>query len=299
MFCVEQNYVGHAPDMAAKELGENIERKLKMKKQLFFAVAVSFLSISASAQSSFAGFYGQISTGYEGNQLSKIGGSSKEVPSTGHDVHSSSPSQNFGGAPLMLGVGYYWQAHSSWLVGIGVDYSAISQTSPYRQGSVIDAPGSDLIPAGTIMTTDGAKTQLSNRYNIFVSPAYAIDKEKLLYAKAGYSQVNSKGKRPTTVTVSANGKTTTIPTTTAGTYDNTTVGGYLIGIGYRQIITNGLYGFVEANYMGYNSSKHSYSSNGNSASKSGVGFSSSSVTNITASSNLNSYQLLVGVGYAF
>jgi hypothetical protein len=150
------------------------------------------------------------------------------------------------------------------------------------------------------MTANGGSTQLHGRYNYFISPAYAIDNEKLLYLKAGYTQISSKAKRPTSVTTINNGISTTIPTTTAGSYDNSTDGGYMLGIGYRQIITKGLYGFVEANYFSYNTSQtSSYSSIGNSASKSAVGLRNTSATSIIGSHNLNSYQLLVGIGYSF
>ncbi len=270
-----------------------------MKKQLFLGALLSAFVGSALAQTPFAGFYGQISTGYESNQLSNINGSSVEIPFDGMDVTTSSSNQTFGGAPLMLGLGYYWQVHSSWLIGIGADYSALSQTSPARHADVLNAPGSNLIPSGTSMSTSGSSTQLSNRYNLFISPGYLIDKDKLVYLKAGYSQVSEQENRATSVTINAKGKSTTIPTTTAGISDNQTAGGYLIGLGYKQIITGGLYAYVEANYMGYGTLKQGYSSNGNSASKSGEGFSNSSTTNISTSQNLSTYQFLVGLGYSF
>jgi len=271
-----------------------------MKKQLLLGIALGLLTIPALAQSSFAGFYGQISTGYESNKLSEITGSSVETPSDGMNLNASGPSQNFGGVPLVLGLGYYWQAHSSWLIGIGVDYSAISQKSSPWTNNVTNAAGSNLIPTGTSMASNGSSVQLSNRSNFFISPSYVIDKDKLLYLKAGYSQVTSKENLATSVTVvNGSGRSTTIGTTTAGASNSSTVGGYLIGLGYKQMISSGLYGFAEANYMGYGTLKNSYSSNGNSASKTDEGVSNSSVTNITGSQNLNSYQFLVGVGYSF
>ena len=272
-----------------------------MKTRLFITASFSLFCCAVSAQSSFAGFYGQVSTGYESNQLTKITGSSREVPSTGHDVYSVPMSQTFGGAPLIFGLGYYWQMSPSWLLGVGIDYSALSQTSPSRVATIRDdAQGLDLLPRGSAMTASGSTTQLYNRYNFFISPAYAIDKEKLLYSKVGYTQVSSKVKRATSVTTINNGISTTIPTTTAGSYDYSTDGGYMLGIGYRQILTKGLYGFVEANYFSYSTSQtYSYAAVGNSASKSAVGLRNASVTSITGSHNLNSYQLLVGIGYSF
>ena len=260
---------------------------------------MSVFASSTFAQSPFSGFYGQISTGYESNQLTDLKSYSLEVPYDGKDASSNIGPQTFGGAPLMLGAGYYWQLHPTWLLGIGADYSAISQNGPSRQFDVINAPGSDLIPAGTTMVSSGASTQFSNRYNLFISPGYLIETDKLLYLKFGYSQVTQKEKRDTVITINANGKTTSIPTTTAGAIDTSTVGGYLLGLGYKQIISGGLYAFAEANYMAYGTVKQAYTSNGNSASKSGEGFSNDSVTNILSSQNVSTYQFLVGLGYAF
>ena len=273
----------------------------KMKTRLFLTASFSLFCSAVSAQSSFAGFYGQFSSGYESNQLTKITGSSREVPSTGHDVYTLPMSQTFGGAPLIFGLGYYWQMSPSWLLGVGIDYSALSQTSSSMIATVRDdTQGVDLLPRGSAMTANGKSVQLHGRYNYFISPAYAIDNEKLLYLKAGYTQISSKVKRATSVTTINNGISTTIPTTTAGSYDNSTDGGYMLGIGYRQILTKGLYGFVEANYFSYNTSQtSSYSSIGNSASKSAVGLRNTSATSIIGSHSLNSYQLLVGIGYSF
>jgi outer membrane immunogenic protein len=193
---------------------------------------------------------------------------------------------------LLLGLGFYWEAIPSWLIGIGADYSAISQTSSSWQANVTNAPGNNGILPGKTMTANGGNVQLSNRYNVFISPAYAIDKDKLAYLKVGYSQVYGQLKRPTTVTSTMNGTSTTYPTTTAGQTSNSTVGGYLVGLGYKQIITDGLYGFVEGNYMGYSKFNYSYTSNGTTS----LG---STNTNVSSSQSLNTYLLLVGVGYTF
>ena len=65
------------------------------------------------------------------------------------------------------------------------------------------------------------------------------------------------------------------------------------------MITSGLYGFVEGNYMGYGNLGETYASKGNSASKTAEGVTDSSITHITGSQNLNTYQFLIGLGYAF
>ena len=279
-----------------------MERHMKTK---LIPIALSSLFISClvssntQAQSAFTGFYGQISSGYESNQLTGISGSSVEIPSSGVNVDISGPSQNFGGAPLVFGLGYYWQLNSSWLLGIGADYSALSQTSPSQQSNLTNAPGNNLIPAGVTMTANGSNSQLSQRYNLFISPGYLVDKDKLLYIKAGYSHVTGQAKRATSVTATVNGRSVTVPSTTAGTSNSTGDGGYLVGLGYKQIITGGLYGFVEANYMGYGTLRETYTSPAKSAAETAVGVTNSSVTQITGSRSLSTYQFFIGLGYAF
>ena len=272
-----------------------------MKWRNSFAViaacmAACLISSNAQAQSAFAGFYGQVSTGYESNQLGSTSGNSTVTPNQGTDVIRSAPSQTFGGAPLVLGIGYYWQATDKWLLGVGADYSALSQTSSPMSVSITNVPGNSSIKSGEIATGNGSSMQLSNRFNLFITPAYAIDKEKLVYIKAGYSQVTAQYNQPTSVTRTANGVSTI--TAAAGGSASSNQGGYLIGLGYKQIITSGLYGFVEGNYMGYSAPSYSYSTYSSAA----VSLSGSSPTTrivTTSFASLNSFQALIGLGYAF
>ncbi|MBT8545109.1 hypothetical protein G6730_08995 [Polynucleobacter paneuropaeus] len=212
--------------------------------------------VDAQAQSAFAGFYGQASTGYENNQIGSMSGSN----SSGFSL--SGNGQNFGGAPLVFGIGNYWQATDKWSIGLGADYSALTQSSPSNLYA------NETIAPGKTISHCCSSIQLSSRFNFFLSPAYVIDKEKLVYIKAGYSQVSTSFKSAETASVSS------------------TQGGYLIGLGYKQIITSGLYGFVEGNYMGYKAPSYTFKAADD-----------ESVTNNFSS--LNTYQLLIGLGYAF
>jgi hypothetical protein len=71
-----------------------------MKSQLFALSVMSLFAGSAMAQSAFSGFYGQISTGYESNQLGSLTGSATEIPYNNSDIIRNAPSQSFGGARL-------------------------------------------------------------------------------------------------------------------------------------------------------------------------------------------------------
>ena len=89
---------------------------------------------------------------------------------------------------------------------------------------------------------------------MFVSPGYVISKDSLAYAKVGYTGTSYKF------------------------VDNTdNLSGYSLGLGYKQIINGGLYGFAEGNYFSY----------GNKTTEGGIKL------------NGNSMNLLVGVGYKF
>jgi len=257
---------------------------------------VGLTSFNAQAQSAFAGFYGQISTGYESNQLGSQSDVTTITPYVKSDTVGSAPSQTFGGAPLVLGAGYYWQASDKWLIGLGADYSALTQTSSNFSKNSVNAPGSTSIAAGENLTFNGASMQLSNRFNLFITPGYAIDKDKLVYVKAGYSQVTAQYNRVTSLTRTTNGVPKSYPTT--GGNQSSNQGGYLLGIGYKQVISSGLYGFVEGNYMGY--SAPSYAITSTNATDTSRGVTTTSARTLTASfASLNSFQALIGLGYAF
>jgi len=239
-----------------------------MKIKLFVAAAATVVASSAMAQSAFQGFYGQIGTGYESNAF----GSTNVIstPTSGAGSNWSTGSQNANGVPLVIGLGYNHSVSPNWLLGVGVDYSALKQeTSTYTSTLTGDR-------------LSGSKLEASNRVNIFVTPGYAIDKDKLVYLKAGYSMVTIKQTAPTYYT-------DLVDATQSGPIglgaQSKTQGGYVVGLGYKQMITSGFFGYAEANYMSY--SKPSFSAT------------STDGTKLSTSPSLNSYQALVGVGYKF
>jgi outer membrane immunogenic protein len=238
-----------------------------MKIKLLVAAAATVMASSAMAQSAFQGFYGQIMTGYENNSVSNLGlaGTDSTDPSVNDSWAASN--QSFGGAPLIVGLGYNFSVAPKWIVGIGADYSTISQKSSTYSYTIGDA------------SLNGSTVELSNRFNIFVTPGYEIDKDKLVYLKAGYSSVSAKGTSPSSY----------VDSSTSSSFGSTsqtkTLSGYVLGLGYKQFITGGFYGVAEANYMSYSKAT----------------FSGTDSTGYTTSSNpgLSSYQFLIGVGYKF
>jgi outer membrane immunogenic protein len=242
-----------------------------MKIKLLVAAAATVVASSAMAQSAFEGFYEQIATGYENNSVRSLNTTGRNSGASTTDTWFAG-NQSFGSAPLVIGLGYNFSVAPKWLIGIGVDYSALSQTSSTFSSTI----------AGTD-TISGPSMQASNHFNIFVAPSYEIDKDKLVYLKAGYSSVTAKANPPTYYTSGTNPADSGPPTGLSS--QSSTVGGFIVGLGYKQIITGGFYGFAEANYMSYAKPRFSTTTTD--------GY------NITTNPSINSYQALIGVGYRF
>lgn len=261
-----------------------------MKIKLLVAVAVATLAGSAMAQSAFQGFYGQLATGYESNSASGLSSplNITDGVQTLTLANASASNQNFGGMPLVAGLGYYYSVAPKWLVGIGADYSFLSQeSSSYSyalSGGELSLGDSPVAGFGL----SGAKIKASNRFNIFITPGYEIDNDKLVYLKAGYSSVKVDVTTPSSITFQGQSE----PLGSLASNQSKTLSGYIVGLGYKQIISGGIYAFGEANYMSYSSANFGRSI-------AFPGFNGSVNLNTNTSSSLNSYQLLVGVGYKF
>lgn len=249
---------------------------MKSAKLLVALAATGLVATSAFAQkSAFEGFYGQLATGYESNNASNLNNTTTtpgEAPTTWN-----TSSQSFGGAPLVIGLGYNFSVAPKWLLGLGADYSAISQKSSTFSGTSIGG------------SLNGQTLEASNRFNIFITPGYEIDKDKLVYLKAGYSSLTLKSSAPNSyaaspAAIAADGGMDYSGPLASGS-QTSTVSGYVVGLGYKQIITGGFFGFAEANYMSYGKPSFSQSIGGGST--------------ITSNPSVNSYQLLIGAGYKF
>jgi opacity protein-like surface antigen len=148
-----------------------------MKMKLLVAAAAIVMAGSVMAQSAFEGFYGQVGAGYESNSVA-----SSSFNYNGADV--STPSGSKDAAQINLGLGYNVAITKEFLLGIGVEYSAISST--FESGELNSVVGC----GGGCGATQ--KYTASNRTSIFLTPGYAIAKDKLAYVKAGYSMQTLK-----------------------------------------------------------------------------------------------------------
>lgn len=209
-----------------------------MKKKLLVAALFTVVGTGAMAQSAFEGAYGQIGIGYESTSVNFSGGT---VGGVGYSA-SANNSNSFSG---VIGVGGYFPVTSTFLMGIGIEYNPIPSSS---------ANATITVPSLGLSGTTSYKKKDS--YNIFVSPAIAIEKDKLAYAKVGY----------TGATIQADG-------------ENTNYTGYSLGLGYKQIIDGGLYGFGEVNYAAFSSQNDG--------------------TGLTGTNKPSTMNVMVGIGYKF
>ena len=214
-------------------------------KRLVLVVGFAMASMNAIAQSVFEGFYGQVGAGYESGSVRFSGGTQTTF---GPYTISSDNSNSFTGA---IGVGGYFPVTQSFLMGIGAEYNPISASSAdYR------------VTVPSIPLTYSASYRKKNSYNVFLSPALAIDKNKLAYVKVGFTGLSSEQ-------------------TVLGEKTTSKFTGYSLGFGYRQIIRGGLYGFIEANYAAYSSERDT------------------SVDGATGTNKPTTRNAIVGVGYKF
>jgi hypothetical protein len=234
--------------------------KLLSIKALSLGCLVFIFSCSAYAQSQFLGAYVQISTGYEANTVSSATLTGKDYGGSPNKTNTVSTTTS--SSPLVLGVGYVFPVQNNFALGLGVDYSTLTvETNPtafyYR---------------GISTATYNYKFTISNRFNVFITPSYSIDQDKLAYAKLGYSSQNVQYSQTNCCSSPSN---------------KAQVSGYVLGLGYKQFISGGLYGFAEANYYTYGSPSLS------STYTDGPGGTVSSNPNISA------YNFLLGLGYRF
>jgi hypothetical protein len=233
--------------------------KFIKKSTLLLACSGLLFNCTVFAQSQFAGAYGQISTGYENNRVSSAqmtGADYGSPPDT-----SNSVSTNSGSAPLVLGLGYLFPMKNNFTLGLGIDYSTLTQETG---SSAFYYPGDS--------DNYNYKFTVSNRFSIFAAPGYAIEKDKLAYAKIGYSSQSVQYSQTNCCSSPSN---------------KAQVSGYVLGLGYKQLITGGLYGFVEANYYSY--AKPSLSST----------YTDDDGGTVSSNPNVSAYNLLLGVGYRF
>lgn len=158
-------------------------------------------------------------------------------------------------------LGWYQDVARGFLIGVGAEYSPFAGSGGRISVSTVRA-----LPGQNNLTNDYSY-QKKNSYNIFLSPAMLVGSDGLAYAKVGFTGA----------------KVTAFESLD---YHFT---GYSLGLGYKHMFRGGVYGFIEANYADYGS-----------VTKSATNPIAAGRT-LTASNtkSLQTYNVLVGIGYKF
>lgn len=156
-------------------------------KSVVAAIATVGLTLSghAMAQSAFEGFYGQVSTGFESNTVDSAQLTGQDFGGVANVSNAASPSAN--SAPLVFGLGYTFLVKDKFTLGLGVDYSALNQTT---------STAGFFYPGTGFNDVYDYNFTVSNRFSLFVTPGYAIDQDKLAYVKLGYTNQRLKYCKP-------------------------------------------------------------------------------------------------------
>lgn len=249
---------------------------------LVLAMAGVFAT-SANAQSAkvnpWEGAYGQVSVGY-GMFTPSVGTGTATAPLTGAarvygtsftQSTSASSINNVNTGTAALGLGYNFGINKDYVVGIGVNYypgaSSGATGTLATGGGTLSRAG---VPSTTIPANNNAGVlsyNVKNLYSITVNPGYVIDKDRLAYAKIGYTGA--------TIGLSGAG----IP------YNTVNLTGLSLGLGYKQMVTNSLYLLGEVNYATYGNKTASATAD--------------SGTAISTPVKGTGLDFLVGVGYRF
>jgi outer membrane immunogenic protein len=231
-----------------------------MKTVKISALALAMAGVfatSANAQSTkknaWEGFYAEAAVGYAAFSPTVNNATLAAAPGTNLAVSTSTNTLNT--ATNKLGIGYNFGIDDKYTLGIAASYSL---------GASSAANGSFTVTA--LSATKPFEYQLKNIWSVTINPGYAIDKDKLVYAKVG-----------------ATGNTMGINGPTAA-YQTQNFTGYVLGLGYKQMVSQSIYLLGELNYAGLSSKTATL------ATSSGP---------ITANLGGSGMDVIVGVGYRF
>lgn len=197
---------------------------------LVLAMAGVFAS-SANAQSAktnpWEGFYAEAAVGWGQFNPTINNASIQSTRFGGRTLPVTTQQDNLSSGKNKIGLGYTFGIDDKYTLGIAASYSL---------GASSAANGS------FYATVNGANTpstwfkyQIKDVWSVTLNPGYAIDKDKLAYAKVGM----------TGNTMGINGGT--------ANYQTVNFTGYVLGLGYKQLVTKSIYVLGEVNYAGISS----------------------------------------------
>jgi len=241
----------------------------QMKLSALILALAGVASASAMAQSAktnaWEGAYGQMGVGF-GIFTPSLSNGTPTYPS----IYSSIPAtmstsniNNINTGLLNLAAGYNFGINESFILGIGATYYPGASSSATGVLSVSNNVSTALNSSTT------ATYNIKNLYSIVLTPGFVIDKDRLAYAKVGYTGATIGLSSPILA------------------YNSTNLTGYTLGLGYKQMVTSSIYAFGEVNYASYGKANVSTITSSNGVTFSGVGVGGVGT------------DFLVGIGYRF
>lgn len=243
---------------------------MKTSGKLAAILITCAFSTTSFAQSDFEGFFAELATGYEKNAIRKINPSwhNESIDFRGAGTAQSHDTE---GAPLDIRLGYTLSISDKYTLGFGIEYSPLSQhTSEFPQISTNEA--------NQTFPIQNTSYKISERISAYVMPGFSIAKDKLIYAKIGYANQQVAYRQGTDASTQL----------VSGFSATKNLNGYVVGLGYKQTISKGFYGFAEANYMLFDKS-----------SISGIAIAAADRVRFTTNPEFSGYNALIGIGYKF
>jgi outer membrane immunogenic protein len=229
---------------------------------LVLAMAGVFAT-SANAQSTktnaWEGFYAEAAVGYAQFNPT-ITNASLNSTRLGATLPVTTQQNNLTTGTNKIGLGYNFGITDKYTLGLAASYAL-------GASSAASGTFTSMVPA----MYGGPQTkwfnyQLKNIWSVTLNPGYAIDKDNLVYGKVGM----------TGITMGINGET--------ANYQTQNLSGYVLGLGYKKMVTQSIYVLGEANYAGISSKTAS------------IATSSGPLTGTIGGSG---FDFLVGLGYRF
>jgi hypothetical protein len=201
-----------------------------MSKLVLLVPLLACASASASAQSAFSGFYASADVVMELfiPRADNVTLTVKNGPYAGTYARTAIYPRTFDVSGTWA-VGSMSAITDKFLLGIGLEQEPIA-SSPHKVKIISST--------GNVSYSTYAQT---SHFNVFLSPAYALKKDKLVFGKIGYTN-----------------STEEIDFDADETPDHIAEG-VVLGAGYKQIVSGGVFLFGEANYYHYPSKNYTTS----------------------------------------
>lgn len=227
------------------------------------------------ANTQFDGLYLELATGNQQQTLKTKSVSWVNLSAPSNVGTISYGDQSVDSAPLILGLGYDFPLSGNYVLGLGLDYSALASKAKTFSGRSVNNT------AGVSWTSYNASFKVKNSYDLYVSPGYRLTQSSLLFAKLGYFGASVEN---------GHGPDLSSSSQVASGYSKTNdLSGYIIGVGYKIGIAPHLYAFAEGDYTA--TGKKTFSA----VLTTTIG----QKVSVSDTVELHGYNALIGMGYQF